>query len=253
VVSAPQGDFLYFDFHPMSGTGILGQTYMRLMAHVPLLAQHTPRRVLLIGFGVGNTSAAIVAHEEVERLDVVELNHRVIETAPQFAATHGNVHRDPRVRFIHDDGRSYLGVTAQRYDLITAEPPPPPTQDGVYRLYSREYYQQVLEHLTPQGRFSQWLPIAQLSARAVDRIVATVLDVFPHAMLFTGYDQELVLVGGSQAIDLPLMARRMRSAAPISGDLARLGVATPLALFACIIKGDAGLCKDYAHAPVISD
>ncbi|MFT5172504.1 MAG: spermidine synthase [Gammaproteobacteria bacterium] len=252
VVSAPDGDFLYFDFHPMSGNGILGQTYMRLMAHVPLLAQHTPRRALLIGFGVGNTAAAIVAHKEIEGLDVVELNHRVIETAPQFVATNDNVHRDPRVRFIHDDGRRFLALTSQRYDLITAEPPPP-TQDGVYRLYSREYYRQVLTHLTPQGRFSQWLPIAQLSAQAVDRIVATFLEVFPHAVLFTGYGRELILIGGSQQLDLPLIARRMRSAPSVAADLARLGVATPLALFARILKGDAGLRRDYAGHVVISD
>jgi len=252
IVSTPEGDFLYFDFHPMSGTGLSGQAYMRLMAHVPLLAQRAPRSALLIGFGVGNTAAAIAAHETIERIDVLELNKRVIETAPEFAASNGNVHRDPRVRFINDDGRSYLAVTREHYDLITAEPPPP-TQDGVHRLYSIEYYRQVLAHLTPQGRFTQWLPIAQLSARAADRMVATFLEVFPHAMLFTGYAQELILIGGSEPLDLTLMARRMRSTTAVAADLERLGVATPLALFARIISGDAGLRRDYAGRALISD
>jgi len=252
VVSAPEGDYLYFDFHPMSGTGLSGQIYMRLMAHFPLLAQEAPRRALLVGFGVGNTAGAIAAHEDIERIDVVELNHKVIETAPEFAATNGHVYRDPRVRFIHDDGRSYLAVTRQRYDLITAEPPPP-TQDGVHRLYSREYYQQVLAHLTPEGRFTQWLPILQLSSEAVERIVATFLEVFPHATLFSGYGRELILMGGSVPVDLSVVERRLQAAPTVASDLKRLGVDTPLGLFARLLKGDAGLRRDYGGLHVISD
>jgi hypothetical protein len=61
VVEHPSGDILYFDSHPMSGTGPKARRYMRLMAHFPLLAQPEPRRVLLICFGVGNTAAAITA------------------------------------------------------------------------------------------------------------------------------------------------------------------------------------------------
>src|SRR5262249_38338151 len=77
VVSAANEDILYFDSHPMSGTGLNAQRYMRLMAHVPLLAQAAPRRALLICFGVGNTASAIASHEEIESLDIVDINDKV--------------------------------------------------------------------------------------------------------------------------------------------------------------------------------
>ena len=137
VVGDPAGDSLYFDGHAMSGTNFHAQVYMRLMAHFPLLAHPRPERALLIGFGVGNTASAIASHETIQHIDVVELNDKVIETAPEFAAYNDKVYLDPRVRFIHDDGRNFLNVTDQSYDLITSEPPPP-LMDGVYRLYSKE-------------------------------------------------------------------------------------------------------------------
>src|SRR5262249_51262869 len=157
VVADPTGDVLYFDSHPMSGTGALAQRYMRLMAHMPLLAQETPRRALLVCFGVGNTASAIAAHEELTAIDIVDVNDRVFDTAPEFARTNGRVYQDPRVRLIHDDGRRFLRQSHDTWDLVTSEPPPP-REAGVYRLYSREYYQSVLAHLTPSGMMTQWLP-----------------------------------------------------------------------------------------------
>ena len=118
VVAHPAGDALYFDAHPMSGTNRASQVYMRLMAHVPLLSQASPHSALLIGFGVGNTASAIAAHSSIRRIDIVDLNVRVFETAPEFAQTNARVYEDPRVRFIHDDGRGFLRTTNNRYDLI---------------------------------------------------------------------------------------------------------------------------------------
>ena len=52
---------LYFGRITMSGTGFFADSYMRLMAHFPLLAQSQPEKALLICFGVGNTAASIAA------------------------------------------------------------------------------------------------------------------------------------------------------------------------------------------------
>ena len=59
---------LYFENLAMSGTNARARTYMRLMAHFPLLAHPHPRTALLIGFGVGNTASAIAAHDTIERV-----------------------------------------------------------------------------------------------------------------------------------------------------------------------------------------
>ncbi|TDJ58667.1 MAG: tetratricopeptide repeat protein [Planctomycetota bacterium] len=252
VVAAPEGDYLFFERHPMSGAVMPFSAYMRLMAHMPLLAHPDPKRALLICYGVGMTASAIAAHDSIEAIDVVELNENVIETAPEFALQTGSVHLDPRVRFIIGDGRNFLAMTGDRYDLVTSEPPPP-MQAGTYRLYTREYYQQVLARLKPNGMMTQWLPSYQMPVEAAELVIRTFIDVFDHALIFTGGDREFILMGSPDPIDLRTLERRFHEQPTVNADLRRLGIRSPLAMFARIIHGDAALRRRFADGPVIGD
>lgn len=252
VLKLPDEKRLYFGNLSMSGTNGLSQTYMRLMAHFPLLAQPDPTKALVICFGVGNTASAIAAHETIEQIDIVDLNDKVFETAPEFTQTHHDVHLDPRVRLIHDDGRNFLRLTDQKYDLVTSEPPPPMAA-GTFRLYSREYYADVLEHLTPGGMMTQWLPVYQMPREAVSLAITTFIEVFPNALLFVGYENELILVGGRSRIDLQLMQRRFFESKRVLADLAGIQVNRPVDLFARILRTDESLRSEYGKRRQISD
>ena len=252
VVTVGSDDVLYFDSHQMSGTSPDSQRYMRLMAHAPLLAQAEPRKALLICFGVGNTAAAIASHETIRSLDIVDLDDKVFETAAEFAAVNGMVHRDPRVRLIHDDGRRFLARVSDQYDLVTSEPPPP-RHEGVYRLYSEEYYRMVLEHLSPGGMMTQWLPIYQLSKRAAAMITATFTKVFPHALLLVGSGQNLILLGGRTPFDARQLERRLSGDSSAVRDLAKVKLSDPLAILARIVQIDEGLRREVDGTPSIHD
>jgi spermidine synthase len=251
VVDHPSGALLFFDSHPMSGTGPGAQRYMRLMAHVPLLAQPDPTRALLICFGVGNTASAIACHPTIRALDIVDLNDKVFETAPEFAPTNRMVYRDPRVRLIHDDGRRFLERTKGTYDLVTSEPPPP-REEGVYRLYSTEYYRAVMGHLTPHGMMTQWLPVHELPRRGVEMVVASFLEVFPHVLLFVGNEDQLILMGGREPFDASLLERRFGESPEVAADLARLDIREPLQILARILVTDETLRHRVPRA-LISD
>jgi spermidine synthase/tetratricopeptide (TPR) repeat protein len=252
VISAPEGDLLYYDNMSLSNTRLSAQVYMRLMAHFPLLAHPNPKDALLICYGVGNTASAIASHDTIERIDVVELNRNVVATAPEFGSVTSSVHEDPRVRFIHDDGRNFLRLTDRTYDLITSEPPPP-LHEGVYRLYSLEYYTNALEHLTPDGMMTQWLPVWQMPAEAANRIISTFLTAFPNAIMFAGSRNNLILVGSHSPIDLGRLERRFLESPRVRNDLERLGVRTPTAFLARILKGNASLRREYSGQRVIRD
>lgn len=252
VVRAPNGAFLFFGNTSMSGTVLPSQIYMRLMAHVPLLLQANPVRALVICFGIGNTASAIATHGSIRHLDIVDLNRNVFETAPEFASTNLEVYRDPRVRLINDDGRSFLRLSRDTYDLITSEPPPP-MQAGVYRLYSRQYYDDVLAHLTPTGMMTQWLPVYQMPVKAVDEAIATFVTVFPHALLYSGISQELILLGSRKPIDIDRLWQRFPATGPAREDLAAIFVDTPARLGVRIVRTDATLRRDYLRGETISD
>jgi spermidine synthase len=252
VVTVPNGEFLFFGNTSMSGTVLPSQIYMRLMAHVPLLLQENPVSALVICFGVGNTASAIATYDSIHRLDVVDLNRNVFETAAEFAGTNFQVYKDPRVRLINDDGRSFLRLSRDSYDLITSEPPPP-MQAGVYRLYSREYYQDVLAHLTPTGMMTQWLPVYQMPAKAVDEAIATFVTVFPYALLYSGISQEFILLGSRKPFDIDRLWQRFPRSGRARADLAAILVDTPAKLGLRIVRPDATLRRDYLGGETISD
>jgi spermidine synthase len=112
VVEAARGRALLTNGHAMSSTALLDQRYMRALAHVPLLSMAAPRRVLVIGFGVGNTAHAAVLHPSVERVEVAELSPHVLAQAPFFRDATGEVLRNPKVAVYINDGRQHLEMAS---------------------------------------------------------------------------------------------------------------------------------------------
>jgi spermidine synthase len=84
---------------------------------------------------------------------------------------------DPRVRLHLEDGRFFLATTRQRFDVITAEPPPP-HYAGVANLYSTEFFQSVADRLNPGGIVTYWLPVHDLKLVEARAIVAAFLEAF---------------------------------------------------------------------------
>ena len=211
VVEAARGRALLTNGHAMSSTAPLDQRYMRALAHIPLLSMPHPRRVLVIGFGVGNTAHAATLHPSVERVDVAELSEHVLAHAGFFAAATGGVLQHPKVAVYLNDGRQHLRIASPAtYDLVTLEPPPI-AHAGVAALYSREFYRLVRSRLTVGGYVSQWLPAYQVPAESSLAMVRAFLDVFPQAVLLSGTQAELLLVGHVGA------APRDRSRSPAAG------------------------------------
>jgi len=252
IVEDPSGDRLFFETYSMSAVNRDAKVYMRLMAHFPLLCHPNPQSALLICYGCGNTASAIAAHDTIEQIDVVDLNDKVIETAPEFAPLTRDVHLDSRLRFIHDDGRNFLNVTENKYDLITSEPPPP-MYSGVYRLYSKEYYEQVFEHLTDNGMMTQWLPAGQMPPEAVDMAVSTFISVFPDTLLFTGQGKQFILLGSKAPIQMSRCKEQFGRIPTVLKDLQYLQIPSYISLATRVVKGDATLRREFADKRVISD
>ena len=103
-----KGRTLMTNGHPMSGTEPLGQRYMRALAHIPLLSIEHPESVLVIGFGVGNTTHAATLHPSVRRVEVADLSRHVLVHASYFNDANADVLHDRRVSVYVNDGRQHL-------------------------------------------------------------------------------------------------------------------------------------------------
>jgi spermidine synthase/MFS family permease len=220
-----EGRTLLTNGHRMSSTAWLSQRYMRALAHIPLLAMDAPETVLVIGFGVGNTTHAATLHRSIRRVEVADLSENVIAHAGYFADVNQDVLNDPRVAVYVNDGRHHLQMQPPAsYDLITLEPPPI-AYAGVAALYSREFYALARTRLKPAGFISQWLPAYQVPAETALAMVRAFVEVFPHAVLLSGAEADLLLVGtaGSRMqIDPTRLTAALANAPAVQADLRRL-------------------------------
>ena len=225
VIDERNGRLLLTNGHAMSSTARLSQRYMRALAHIPLLMMEAPASVLVIGFGVGNTTHAATRHPSVRRVDIADLSRGILDHASYFDDANHGVLADSRVTVFVNDGRQHLQMQAPgTYDLITLEPPPI-AYAGVAALYSREFYELARSRLTPYGFVSQWLPTYQVPTATALSMIRAFVDVFPQSVLLSGAQADLLLVGTAGpdiALDPARIAAALASRPAVEDDLARL-------------------------------
>src|SRR2546428_494256 len=200
----------------------------KMLAHLPMLLHPAPRRVLVIGFGAGGTAWSLSRYAALQRLDIVEFVPGVIRAARFFPEVNHDVLTDPRVRVIIDDGRNYLLVSPETYDVLSVDTLDP-KHAGNGNLYTREFYELSKRVLKPGGIFVQWLPYHQVDNASLKMIARTFQDVYPHATMwlnrFKGYTLLLGTLEPLQ-IDVARLEAHFRTPA-IQRDLAEVHVATP--------------------------
>ncbi len=165
----------------------------RIIGHLPMVLHPSPADALVIGLGGGATAGAVSQHSGT-RVQIVELSDGVRQAAGFFAHVNYDVLNQPNVRLRVDDGRNFLMLTEDRFDVVTADIIQP-IHAGAGSLYSREYFTLVGRVLRDGGLVMQWIghrPDTQFKL-----MMRTFLDVFPESTLW--FDGTL-LVGSLQPL-----------------------------------------------------
>ena len=178
--------------------------YMRVLGHLPVLLHPEPNRVAVLAFGTGTTAGAVSLHDEVQRIDVLELSRAVVEFAPHFEEVNHGVLAEGLPGVLEDDGdrvvvhlgdgRHTLVAHPAAFDVITMEPLLPDSPFAVY-LYTEEFYARAQSALAPGGLLCQWVPPHALAPETFDVVV----DAFTRAFEWSGvflFGTQVILVGG---------------------------------------------------------
>jgi spermidine synthase len=241
----------YSDGRGTAGT-VLANT-QKFLGHVSMLLHPSPREVLNIGFGVGNSMSAIITHDP-DRLDCVELSEHVRLTAPYFWTNNG-VLEDPRVHLIIEDGAIFMRHTDRRYDVIQLEPPELHVA-GVVNLYTREFYEAARRRLKPGGLIQSWLTASLMPEHELKMALRTFMSVFPYTVVFTELESTTYLpVGSVTPIRLDLeVVRKWFDRPKVREHLRSVGIDSPAALLAFYVA-DQDLLWDYVgrDGPIITD
>jgi spermidine synthase len=251
-----QGRTLVTNGHPMSSTKRLSQRYMRALAHIPLLSIDSPQSVLVIGFGVGNTTHAATLHPSIRRVEVADLSRGILTHAKYFDAFNRNVLSDPKVSVYVNDGRHHVQMQpANVYDVIVLEPPPI-AYAGVASLYSRDFYELARTRLKPKGYLSQWLPAYQVPSATALAMVRAFVDVFPQAVLLSGAESDLLLLGVNDShieIDPARIAAALSRAPAVHADLQRLDLGSVREIVGAFVGSAQTLAEATRAVPPVTD
>ncbi len=161
--------------------------FIEKVTHFPMLYHPSPQRVLLIGGGVGGVLHEILEHP-VTKVVYVELDPIITQVAREHSLTRAL--DDPRVRIEHTDGRLFVRQTQQKYDVIIVNLPPPSTLQ-LNRVYTKEFFREVHNILSPGGILSFGLPWSEtyVSQEMISHnrcIYETAKKVFPGVLIIPG-------------------------------------------------------------------
>ena len=251
----PLSAFLQTDSFAMSSTAVFAKRYMKLYVHWATALRPEPKKALLISYGVGSTAKALVDTASLEQIDVVDISRDIVALSDVLypdPASHPL--RDPRVKLHIEDGRYFLRLAPDRYDLITSEPPPPKNA-GVVNLYTREYFALIHERLAPGGVTTYWLPVHNLLESDAKAIIRGFCDVFADCALWVGHDLDWMLTGSRGGLRRPAaeaFAAQWRDPR-VAPELAALGFPAPERLGATFLADAAWLVAQTAGTPPLTD
>jgi len=123
--------------------------YHEMMAHVPIVAHGSVRRVLIIGGGDGGMLRRCLQHP-VERVTMVEIDRSVIDLALEYLPMISDgAFDDPRTNLLIADGARFVAETEDRFDVIIVDSSDPTGPNQV--LFTEEFYGACKRALTPGG------------------------------------------------------------------------------------------------------
>jgi spermidine synthase len=127
--------------------------YHEALVHPALSAVPDAKRVLILGGGDGLAVRRVLAHPDVEHVDLVDLDDELIalfRTHPTLTELNVDALDDPRVTVHADDAIRFVDESHSRWDVILMDLPDP-NDEALSRLYAQSTYRMVLSHLEPDG------------------------------------------------------------------------------------------------------
>jgi len=155
--------------------------YHEMLAHVPLMAVPEPKRVMIVGGGDGGTLREVLKHP-VERVDLVEIDVKVIESSREYLPTlndAGRVFDEPRVNVVVEDAFKYMKEHTGEYDAILVDSTDPVGMAEA--LFSDEFYRLCRDSLSPTGALSAQDGVVFFQRDEAARTVAALRNLGLHA------------------------------------------------------------------------
>lgn len=185
------------------GSSYKDMSNQRLLAHMPLLFHQNPRDVCIIGLGTGCTAGSASLYP-LDQETVVEIEPAVIQAAAYFRDHNHHVMSNPEVNIKNTDGRLFLELRPDAFDVIISEPSNPWVA-GNADLFTVEFFRLAVRSLKENGMFCQWVHLYAMSPENLKTVVRTFREVFPYAFFIsTAPRLDVLLLGARKPVKFNL-------------------------------------------------
>ncbi len=158
--------------------------YHEVMGHIPTMVHPNPKNVLIIGGGDGGIVREFVKHPNLERIDLVEIDERVIEVSKQYFPDCTSGLSDKRVNVRPQDGVEYIKSFKNFFDIIIIDSTDP--EDFAAGLFTKEFYGYVNDALTENGIMMAQTENPFYDEWGIKKFYDNLREVYPVVASFTG-------------------------------------------------------------------
>jgi len=157
--------------------------YHEVVSHIPYMVSRNTKNVLIIGGGDGGVVREFVKHQDIERIDLVEIDERVIEVSKEYFPDCTSGLSDKRVRVLPEDGFAFIKRAKGEYDIIVVDSTDP--VDFASGLFTDEFYQDVYNALTDEGIMMNQTENPFLDEFGIKNIYNNMRKIFPIVNSFS--------------------------------------------------------------------
>lgn len=124
--------------------------YHDMISHVALATNPNIKKVLVIGGGDGGTVREVTRYSHIEKIDMVEIDERVVRLCQKYLPQTSCKLEDPRVNLYFQDGLKFVADSQEGlYDLILVDSTDPiGPGEG---LFTKEFYENCFKALSDDG------------------------------------------------------------------------------------------------------
>lgn len=125
--------------------------YHEMITHVPMAVNPKIKKVLIVGGGDGGTSREILRYNTIEKVDMVEIDERVVRLCQKYLTqTSCKLDNDSRLTMHFEDGKEFVKrAETGFYDLILVDSTDPiGPGEG---LFTNEFYRDCERILSDDG------------------------------------------------------------------------------------------------------
>ncbi|MVP01273.1 polyamine aminopropyltransferase [Paenibacillus lutrae] len=126
-----------------------GFIYNEMITHVAMATHPKPTKVAMIGGGDCGPAREALKYKDVQQIDVVEIDPRVIEVCRTWMTQETDYDRDGRIHTVIKDGYKWIQEQKNQYDVLLVDRSDP--YGPAISLYKRPFYQYVYDSLTDDG------------------------------------------------------------------------------------------------------